>query len=50
VGAIIPLGGEKYVVTIWDDHGNWTEKKLIFQPRVGAPITQSIYRRKITYR
>jgi hypothetical protein len=50
VSAIVPQGGEQRVVTTWDAHGNWTEKKVIFLPRTGAPITRFIYRRKITYR
>jgi hypothetical protein len=50
VGAIVPQGGEQHVVTTWDDHGNWTEKKVVFEPRTGAAITRFIYRRKIVYR
>jgi hypothetical protein len=50
VSAVVPQGGEQHVVTTWDDHGNWTEKKVVFLPRTGAPITRFIYRRKITYR
>jgi hypothetical protein len=50
VDAIIPQGGEQYVATTWDDHGNWTEKKQVFQPRSGTLITKLIYRRKFTYR
>jgi hypothetical protein len=50
VSAIVPQGGEQHVVTIWDDHGNWAEKKVILLPGTGAPITHFIYRRKIIYR
>jgi hypothetical protein len=50
VGAITSPRGERYVITTWDDHGNWTEKKQVFQPSVGASTTMAIYRRKINYR
>jgi hypothetical protein len=50
VAAISAQAGEQFVVTSWDDRGNWTEKKGIFQPRAGTSITQFIYRRKINYR
>ena len=50
VGAIQPLAGERSVATVWDDHGNWTEKKVYIQPQTGPAAIQFIYRRKITYR
>jgi hypothetical protein len=50
VGAITHPRGEPYVITTWDDHGNWTEKKQVFQPSGGPLTTMAVYRRTINYR
>jgi hypothetical protein len=50
VDAIIPPGGNRYVESAWDDHGNWTEKREYFQPKGRAPTLQFVYRRRILYR
>jgi hypothetical protein len=50
VGSIVPRSGQRYVSTVCDDHGNWTEKKQYFKPITGPAVVQFIYRRKIAYR
>lgn len=50
LATITPQGGNRYVETSWDDHGNWTEKRQYFRPTGGKPILQFVYRRKIAYR
>lgn len=50
IGAITPTGGDRYVETTWDEHGNWTEKRDCFRPTGGEARVQFVYRRKIVYR
>ncbi len=46
-----PHGGRRYTESVWDDHGNWTERRGCFQPGAGGvPVLQSVCRRTITYR
>jgi hypothetical protein len=51
VQSIRPSGGGDHVIeTVWDDHGNWTEKKDTVRRADGTPAPRTLLRRKIVYR